>query len=41
MEPNLCSKRCAMYVSEAPFFTDQCLMELIKKDTTVCGQCWI
>ena len=24
-----------MYVSESPFFSDQCLMELVKKDTTV------
>ena len=25
-----------MYVSESPFFSDQCLMELVKKDATVC-----
>ena len=29
-----------MYVSESPFFTDQCLMELVKKDTTVCCIMW-
>ena len=29
-----------MYVSESPFFTDQCLMELVKRDTSVCCIMW-
>ena len=29
-----------MYVSESPFFTYQCLMELVKIDTTVCCIMW-